>query len=62
MMRAKGNQHRARLKSTMMSHASNHPARLHALLETALESTKPALLRAIAISETGYENALESLD
>ncbi len=52
----------ARLRATMESHAINHPARLRALLRTAPEQAKPALLRAIAVSETGYEKALKSLD
>ena len=53
---------RARLRTTVISHASNHSARLRALLETVPQSARPALLRAIAVSETGYEKALESLD
>ena len=53
---------RARLRATVVRYAANHPARLRALLKTVPESTKPALLRAIAVSEAGYEKALESLD
>ncbi len=53
---------RARLRAIVAGRAINHPARLHALLETAPESAKPALLRAIAVSRAGYEKALESLD
>jgi len=52
----------ARLKATVVRYAISHPARLRALLETVPQSTKPALLRAIALSETGYEEALKSLD
>ncbi len=53
---------KAKLKATVASHAVNNSARLRALLETVPESAKPALLRAIAVSETGYKKALESLD
>ena len=53
---------RARLRATVVSYAANHPARLRALLKTVPESVKPALLQAIAVSEAGYEKALESLD
>lgn len=53
---------RARLRATVVRYAANHPARLQALLETVPESARPALLRAIAVSEAGYEKALESLD
>ncbi len=54
--------HRARLRATVGRYAIDHPARLRALLGTVPPSAKPALLRAIAVSETGYEKALESLD
>jgi len=53
---------RARLRAIVAGRAINHPARLRALLKAAPESAKPALIRAIAISETGYKKALESLD
>jgi len=53
---------RGRLRAIVAHQAINHPARLRALLETVSESAKPALLRAIVLSETGYEKALESLD
>jgi len=53
---------RARLRATIVGHATNHPARLRALLKTVPQSDKPALLRAIAVSETAYEKALKSLD
>ncbi len=53
---------RARLRAIMMRHAMNHPAHLRALLKRVPESARPGLLRAIAISETGYEKALKSLD
>ena len=53
---------RTRLRATVVRHAIKHPERLRALLKTVPQSAKPALLRAIAVSETGYEKALESLD
>ncbi|MFC1864729.1 DUF5667 domain-containing protein [Chloroflexota bacterium] len=53
---------RASLKATVERNATIHTASLRALLETVPESARPALLRAIAVSETGYEKALESLD
>lgn len=52
---------RTRLRETVVSHASEHSARLRALLKTVPESARPALLRAIAVSEIGYEKALKSL-
>jgi len=57
-----GTDRRARLRAMMVLHANRYPARLRAMLETVPEWTKPALLRAIAVSEAGYEKALESLD
>ena len=51
-----------RLRTTVTRHATNHPARLRALLNTVPHSARPALLRAIAVSEAGYEKAHESLD
>ena len=53
---------RARLRATIMHYAVNHPERLRAVLETAPESVRSAILQAIAISTRGYEKALESLD
>ena len=53
---------KANLKTTVQSQAANNSARLRAVLETAPESAKSALLRAIAVSESGYKKALESLD
>ena len=57
-----GVERRARLRATVVRYAVNHPARLRALLKTVPQSAKPALLRAITVSETGYEKALKSLD
>jgi hypothetical protein len=53
---------RARLRGTVIRYAVNHPAALRAVLEKAPESAKQALRRAISVSESGYERALEALD
>jgi len=53
---------RAKLRATVANYATNHPAGLRAALEKAPESTKPALRRAIAVSEAGYERALRGWD
>ena len=53
---------RTRLRATEEHQSHNNTALLRDLLESVPESPKPALLRAIAILETGYENALEALD
>ncbi len=53
---------RAKLRATVANYAINHPAGLRAALEKAPESTKPALRRAIAVSEAGYERALRGWD
>jgi hypothetical protein len=42
--------------------AIHHPERLKAALTNAPPQTRLALLRAIAVSETGYEKALRSLE
>ena len=53
---------KAKLRGILASRAVDNPQALRAVLKTAPASAKPALLRAIAISETGYEKALEALD
>jgi len=53
---------RAKLRSTLASYATNHPAGLRAALRKAPESTKPGLRRAIAVSVAGYERALKAWD
>jgi len=53
---------RAKLRTTIANYAINHPAGLRAALEKAPESAKPALRRAIAISEAGYKRALKGWD
>jgi hypothetical protein len=57
-----GNHHRDELRTMLGYNAINHPAQLRAALETAPPSIRPILLQAIALSETGYETALESLN
>ncbi|MFC1978004.1 DUF5667 domain-containing protein [Chloroflexota bacterium] len=54
--------HQGKLKAMIVSQSNNNTARLRALLETVPESARPALLRAIVVSETGYKKAIESLD
>ena len=58
----RGANNRARLRLNLESHAASQQANLQDVLETAPESVKPALRRAIAVSETGYEKALDALD
>jgi hypothetical protein len=53
---------RAKLRMVVAGYAAGHPVVLRAVLEEVPESTKAALLRAIAISEADYEKALEALD
>lgn len=53
---------RAQLKARIRHYAVNHPARLRALLKDAPDSALPALFRAIAVTESGYDRALRSLD
>jgi len=53
---------RAELRTIVAGCAFNHPAALRVVLETAPESAKPALRRAIYISVVGYERALAALD
>jgi len=53
---------RAKLRTTVAKYAINHPGGLRAALKKAPESAKPALRRAITISEAGYKRALKALD
>jgi hypothetical protein len=53
---------RTQLKAIVTQQAINNPARLRALLERVPAQIRPVLLRAIEVSESGYEKALESLD
>jgi hypothetical protein len=53
---------RAELKSVVMRCADTNPAALRAALKEAPASAKPALRRAIFISEIDYDRALAALD
>jgi len=53
---------RAELSVTVVSQANVNVSRLRALLDVVPESVKPAIQRAIDISEQGYQKAIESLD
>ncbi|MBI2832235.1 MAG: hypothetical protein HYX79_08265 [Chloroflexi bacterium] len=50
------------LKETIKRQAINNPERLRELLKTAPESVKPALKRAIALSEQAYQSTLGSIE
>jgi len=51
-----------KLRMLLEHYAVNHPAVLHAALNKAPESAKPALLHAIEILIARYENALEVIE
>jgi hypothetical protein len=53
---------RAKLKMTVAHYADKHQAVLRAVLEKVPEQAKPALRRAIAVLEAGYQRTLEALD
>lgn len=53
---------RAELRGVVMHCADTNPAALRAALKEAPASAKPALRRAIFISEIGYDRALAALD
>jgi hypothetical protein len=53
---------RAQLRNAVAHDAANNQAVLLAVLDKVPESTRPALRRAIAVSEAGYQKALEALD
>ena len=59
---AKEANRRSKLRADMAYYAIHNPAVLRAALRQAPEAAKPALLRAIAVSEANYEKALEALD
>jgi len=52
---------RAKLRVIVAHSAVNHPAALQDALKRAPESVKPALRRAIAVSDTGYKKAIKVL-
>lgn len=53
---------RAQLRDTLVSDAVSNRATLRAALTDVPELAKPALRRAIAVSEAGYEEVLEALE
>ena len=55
------NNNRAKLRVAVAVYAADHPAALRAELRRVPASVRPALRRAIAVSETGYEKALAAL-
>jgi len=55
-----GNRHE--LKSTLLSDATSNRAVLRQALDEVPESTRDALRRALAVSEEGYEEALDALE
>jgi len=56
------NGNRVQLKNTLLSDAASNRAVLRAVLDDVPESAKGALRRALAVSEDGYEEALEALE
>jgi hypothetical protein len=56
------NGNRVQLMDTLAYDAASNQAVLNAALDEVPESVKPALRRAIAVSETGYEEALAALE
>jgi hypothetical protein len=53
---------RAELRVTVADYAASNQAALRAALEEVPEPVRAALLQAIAVSEAGYQEALEALD
>ena len=53
---------RAELKEILSRRAVEHSEALRKVLERAPESVKPALRRAVAVADSGYEKALKALD
>jgi len=53
---------RAKLRAVIAHYAENHPEKLRAALKKAPPSVRPALRRAIAISEARYKEASQALD
>jgi len=56
------NGNRAQLRNTVANDAASNRAVLHAALDEVPERARDALRRAIAVSEDGYEEALEALE
>ena len=57
-----GNGNRAQLRNTLASDAASNRAELRQMLDEVPERAKDALRRALAVSEDGYEEAIEALD
>jgi len=55
------NGNRAQLRDTLVTDAAHNRAVLYTVLDKVPESTRDALRRALAVSEDGYEEALEAL-
>ncbi|MFH0768972.1 MAG: hypothetical protein V1932_05340, partial [Chloroflexota bacterium] len=53
---------RAALRMMMENHALEHSERMREVLEKVPASARPALLRAITVSEAGYSKAIGSFD
>jgi hypothetical protein len=53
---------RAKLSAILIAQSGSNPAKLKAALANASPEVRLALLKAIAVSETGYEKALQSLE
>jgi hypothetical protein len=51
----------AELKMTLAQHAVDYPEALRAMLDTVPESARAALLEAITVTETGYQQAEEAV-
>jgi hypothetical protein len=51
----------AQLRETLVTDAVSNRAVLNTALDNAPEQTKSALLRALEVSDDGYEQALEAL-
>jgi hypothetical protein len=56
------NSRRDQLNTTVVNQANKNISRLRELLNIVPESARPAILRAIELSEQGYEIAIDSLD
>ncbi len=62
MVASTGFDRRAKLRTMVGRYAFEHPERMRAILEEVHASARPALLRAIEISETDYTKVLKSLE
>lgn len=51
----------AELRAILVRYAASHPVALQSVLDTAPESTKPALRQAIEVLVSGYQEALEAV-